>query len=891
MRSLLARVAGFCVARPAPVLAAVALLTLLGAIAALRLEPDAGTDQLVDRGSEAYQATEEFKARFGDDAVVVLVQGDLEKLVLTSDLGKLLTLEGCLAGNFAAGQESGGIEAPPACVELNETAPARVVYGPASFLKAFADQAEKLLREQLAVAQEQARVAYLRESRAAARQGLSEVDQQRVGQAAAQEVLDALINDLLTLSVRYGQAPRIPTIDDPQFVQNVVFDPREPGQPKPKFSYLYPSAESALISIRLRPELSDAERSEAIDQIRAAVADPAFQIRDASYVVSGVPAVVDGVADELSAKIFLLLAVALAVMAVTLALLFGPPLRLLPLATALATVAVVFGALSLLGGALTLASLAVLPVLIGLAVDYAIQFQARFGESLAAGSSPGRAAVEAAARGGPVIATALLATAAGFCVLLVWPLPVIRSFGLLLIVGVALAFCLALCAGLTMLSLAARSQSPSRRLPAAPDAFARVAASAGRLGERVRDAGKGAIALSLRAPGTVLAIALVGALAGWALGTRTDVVADIRELLPRDVAVLEEVEALEEGTGVSGEVDVMVTAPDLTDPAVVAWMGAYKQRVLDRAGFGSEADSCIEQDASLCPSIALPDLFNESEGAPTQARIRRVLGLLPEYFSQAVVSGDVEGGTGAAVIAFGIKVMPFDEQKELIDTIRAELDPPGTEADPPPGVEAEVVGLPVLVADASAGLSGDRHLLTLLGLAAVALALLAAYRSLRRAFVPLIPIVLATGWSSFAIWALGIELNPMSATLGALVIAIATEFSVLLASRYEEERGAGASVAVALRSAYSRTGRAVLASGITAIAGFAVLIVSGIPLLRDFGLVTVLDLGVALAGVLFVLPAALVWAERGFELPGRRAGGERPGEPAGTPATAGTPAR
>jgi hypothetical protein len=35
-------------------------------------------------------------------------------------------------------------------------------------------------------------------------------------------------------------------------------------------------------------------------------------------------------------------------------------------------------------------------------------------------------------------------------------------------------------------------------------------------------------------------------------------------------------------------------------------------------------------------------------------------------------------------------------------------------------------------------------------------------------------------------------------------------------------------------------------------------------MLRDFGLVTVADLGVALIGVMLVLPAALVWAEEGF---------------------------
>ena len=71
-------------------------------------------------------------------------------------------------------------------------------------------------------------------------------------------------------------------------------------------------------------------------------------------------------------------------------------------------------------------------------------------------------------------------------------------------------------------------------------------------------------------------------------------------------------------------------------------------------------------------------------------------------------------------------------------------------------------------------------------------------------------------------------------------------------------------VGEALRRAYSRTGTAVLASGITAIAGFAALIATDIRMLRDFGLVTVVDLGVALLGVLLVLPAALVWAEARF---------------------------
>jgi predicted RND superfamily exporter protein len=72
-------------------------------------------------------------------------------------------------------------------------------------------------------------------------------------------------------------------------------------------------------------------------------------------------------------------------------------------------------------------------------------------------------------------------------------------------------------------------------------------------------------------------------------------------------------------------------------------------------------------------------------------------------------------------------------------------------------------------------------------------------------------------------------------------------------------------VGEALRRTYARTGAAVAASGATAIAGFAVLIVSDVRMLRDFGLVTVFDLVVALVGVMLVLPATLVWAEGGLE--------------------------
>ena len=68
------------------------------------------------------------------------------------------------------------------------------------------------------------------------------------------------------------------------------------------------------------------------------------------------------------------------------------------------------------------------------------------------------------------------------------------------------------------------------------------------------------------------------------------------------------------------------------------------------------------------------------------------------------------------------------------------------------------------------------------------LVLLLALRSPARALVPLVPVVLASGWSALVAFGTGIPLNPMSAMLGALVIALCTEFSVLLSERYGRSR-------------------------------------------------------------------------------------------------------
>jgi hypothetical protein len=801
------------------------VLALAGAGVALTLTPSTALDTFVSSSSSDYRATQTMYGRFGSDPVVVLVRANLASLLQPGEMRTLSRLEACLGGQqvrldsglaayvpVTAGKARaiGGTDSP--CGRLMRSRAAKVVYGPASFL----NHAVAAVNNEVGSVTVNA-VATIRAAEAEAR---SLARAQKLGQSQINAAVQAagelaLEHELATAqssagsggatsssSAAQGLLAGIPSIADPAFLRQIVFgSATNTSTPAARFDYLFPSSQAAIIQIRLRDSLSEHQQQQAIGWIRQAVASPRFHITGVRYTVTGEPVLLADLGSEISGQLILLLALAVAVMGLVLVAVLRRRLRLLPLATALGAVAVTFGLTAAFGGSLTLADVAVFPVLLGLAVDYGVQFR----------SGTPRGAV----------ASAALATAAGFLALLISPVPMVRGFGLLLVVGVLVAC--------TAAAFAAPPQpgerlEPSRLVPEA------LLASIYGAGEIL----SGLIPPLVRHPRRVLVVATLLAAGGWALTGSTAVQSDITKLVPSGMPALRHLDQLERTTGTSGEVDVLVSAPDVTAAGPVAWMRAYEQRMSSR--FGSTG-GCAR--ATLCPALSLPSLLQTAGGT---------LAAVPGYFQRAVLTGDHHH----ALLAFGIRLMPLARQRQVIEQMRAALDPPA-------GTTAQLTGLPVLAADAEGSLasSSQRLLMILLSLVLVAGALLAALRNVRRVLVPLIPIALATGWSALLVYVLRIPLNPMSATLGTLVIAITTEFSVLLSERVCRQQRTGMSRRQAIDNAYRTTGIAVLTSALTAIAGFAVLVASNVTMLRDFGLLALVDLSVSLAGVMLVLPATL----------------------------------
>ncbi len=881
---------GAAARRPILTVGIVLALALGGGLLALGLRPSAGIDTFVSSSSASYKATADDQRHFGDDAVVILIRESLPNLVETKDLGTLTQLEACLAGQYvvanstlqaftpvAAGTHTayGGPNSP--CGHLMKSHATQVVYGPGTFLNRAVSAVNTGIRAQVAAATRATQAAEAKAYQLAIGEGMTKKKALQEATAAGRLEYSSQLQGLEQLAVSSGLTS-VPSIDDPSFIPQIVFDQtRGVNQPKARFSYLFPTRSSALVQVRLRASLSDAQQAQAISWIRQAVNMPMFRSAyGGRYTITGVPVVINDLAGQITGSIAGLLIAALLVMAATLLLVFRNRFRLLPLAVALAATGITFGLLAVLGATLTMASIAVLPILIGLGVDYGIQFQARAQEARmlaerdgAGPISAARAVGQAAARSAPAIATAALATATGFLVLLLSPVPMVRGFGLLLVAGIFVAFLCALTAGSAVLILGERDGGwVGASWRGAGDILGQVGRGVAGVGRRLvprarparnRTGRPGRIVASLAArPGRVLALAAVLAVIGWVADTQTGVQSDVTKLVPTSMPALHNLNTLEKVTGVSGEIDVTVRSRNVATPGTVQWMISYERQLLQHFGY-LEEKGCGA--ATLCPALSLPDLFSsagQSASATstslTQAQISAFLAAVPSYFSQAVITPDHHEAT----LAFGIRLMPLSRQEQVIDYMRAHLNPPA-------GTTAALAGLPVLAAEANASLSstGRRFLTLIVSLLAVALVLLAVLRRRDRALVPLAPIVMATGWSALILFLIGIPLNPMSATLGTLVIAISTEFSVLLSERYRQERAAGHDLHAALDRTYRSTGAAVLASGVTAIVGFGVLIFSDITMLRDFGFVTLIDLSVSLVGVLLVLPAVLALSEHG----------------------------
>jgi hydrophobe/amphiphile efflux-3 (HAE3) family protein len=642
-------------------------------------------------------------------------------------------------------------------------------------------------------------------------------------QLAAEPKIHSVVSAMTLLEPLAQQAGVDLTVEGVAY--QLLFD--STGEPRPEVARFFPPGH-ALAVVRLEGQLDGDGIAEATQITYEAVMTDSLPD---GTIVAGTPRLVDEITTSIESDLARTGAVALGLMVLVLLLVFRARWRLLSLPVVLVGVLWTFGVAGAVGIPLTFVTMAGLPVLIGLGVDFAVQFHNRYEEEMRRGDTPGAALIDAIIHIGPAVSIAVAATILGFVTLVLSAVPAVRQFGVLLAIGAVLLYLAALFVLNAVLY----------RFDKKPAGFTDAAVKSRAGSEHHLARWLGAVARwSRRHAVVLLPVLVVLAVAGFVSDAYLPVQTSVEELIPEGTPGVIALEEAREILGGTSELPFLVETDDITDPEVLTWMSTFQAEAVARFPEILAADS-------------LATLLGLQPGSPPPApeTIDEVLGGTPPDIWSQVINGDRTAGA----IVFQMAEVPIADVERIIDDVTAN-------AEPPAGVTIRPAGTLTLAAAAIGAVTQRRELIALVGIGAVFLGLLVIYRKWRRAIAPIAPIVLVTGWSSGIMWLTGIDLNPLTAVLGVLIIGIGTEFTVLLTERYEEERNRGADPSHAMDLAVRRIGEAITVSGLTVAAGFGALIFSSFPVLHDFGIVIVLDLILALAATIVVVPPFVVWLDR-----------------------------
>jgi len=618
------------------------------------------------------------------------------------------------------------------------------------------------------------------------------------------------------------------SLNNPEWVKFLLYDNQ--GQIRLALRSFIPDATHAQIIVRLLGNQSIDQEGAAATHAKAAADGLHFD--NATTVTTGASILLKDINDYLRGGMLTLGAIAVAIMVVILLVLFNVRWRLLPLVVILIGVIWAFGLAGYLGIPLTVVTIAGLPVMLGVGIDYAIQMHARVEEEVVVDRAD-HPIQETARNLGPALLVVTFDAIFAFAALRFAKVPMIRQFGLLLAVGIAV-----ICIGSIVLPLAVlgirefRSPTKGRDFREGP------------LGRLVVWLGGLPAASAIPLVVFSLGIFVVGITVEDKLTLQTDPI----QWVNQQSQTIKDIHTIEREVHSSSEMGVFASADDVFSDQFVAFAHTFTHQTLatyqpnERIVTGSSIETAVGD------LITVP---GASDIAPTGADVKAAYETAPPDLQASTVSPDHKHFN----IVFRTGPGSLNDRAPMVRAIRDDTRPPD-------GIRATPSGLAVVGVGLLDNLEANRILLTYLSILFVFGFLAVRLKSVVRALLSLVPVLIAVGMASTVAWLFSLKLSPMTAVGGPLVVAACTEFTSLILLRFIEERDRDLPPKEAVDVVASRTGRAFIVSALTAISGVAVLSFSSLPLLRDFGRIVAMNVAIALLSALVVLPPMLVWADK-----------------------------
>ena len=557
----------------------------------------------------------------------------------------------------------------------------------------------------------------------------------------------------------------------------------------------------------------------------------------ADTIVTGEIALRNDMQREMDTSMGTLLMISGLLMVVALFLVFRHVhLPLLPLPIVFLGIIWTFGMMGFLEVPLTMVSMAAFPILIGLGIDYAIQFQNRIEEEFQRGGSIANAAIETVAHTAPAVLIALIITGAGFSSLFSSSVPMIQDFGLLCLIGIIMCYISSLFVGVTVLYQMERGRS--NRINRVGDGRKERKSPVGPLVVKSAD-------FVLHRWQAVLATAFLLSCVGLYADTKVPIETDMMEFMPQDLPALIQFRHLENTFGGTDQLNIIVQG-DVTDPETLTWMDEF-------------GDYVVESRDKVYGATSLATIVKGYNGGiipQDQAGVVAVLEGVPEEAKYQYIDGQ---DTAQIILDIG---QAFDSLGQVgVERLQNEVDKDLTWFEPPAGISVTQTGETTVLNTLIGALTTGRMQMTLLGLVLIFFILLLVYRDLVKAVLPVLPMFIVIGWIGGVMYLSGMKYNPMTATLGALILGVGSEYAILTMERFYEEKEKTDDTMEALFTATGSIGAAIVASGLTTVFGFSALIASPFPMTSSFGTITVLSVIFALFATFTVFPVLLIRLE------------------------------
>ena len=591
--------------------------------------------------------------------------------------------------------------------------------------------------------------------------------------------------------------------------------------------FIVPNRHHTIMTVQLQGDVDEKSEPAILEDVKSIIAWEPLP-PGTTAVVTGQTTVSLEVQNDMMSNMMVMLATAVVLMFIALWFTFGHARwRLLPLPIVLVGVILTGGVMGLAGIPLTMVSMAVFPILIGLGVEYAIQFQNRMMEELGSGKLPGDAVVSTIKNIGPPVFFSMMTATLGFMAILTSPIPMIYDFGLMCMIGIVVCFLTALLLLTSIIYLLAAMGGKVKKIEEKPG---RIEQTISRVAEA-----------TTRHPVTIL-VALMLMVGGYALDQRVGVETDTSTFVPQDLPSVVLFRSLNAIVGYkTADMVVEIKAPDLTSPDAIKWVD-------DFASYEQQNNPEVLAVSSIASALAQ---YNGGVVPADQVSISRALSLMPPDVKKQYMD-DFES-TG--VIRMTVVSTTTDQQIGLLHRVQDDL----SFRQPPAGMIAMLGGASQMTLSTFGSLTSDRLTMTAWGGLCVLISLFIVYKGdWVKAVVPVIAVTIVTGLSCIVMFLLHMKYTPLSVTLGALTIGIGIDFSILHMARYYEEKARGRPPAEAMRIATAKIGNAIFSSASTVIAGFGALAMSNFSILSNFGLVTIIDFVLALTSAFVIMPPLLV---------------------------------